>query len=323
MAGIKSAAYCQSSDFALSSHDHDIFTSAVYVSELPGGGKTHTVLSIDDITTNPAIHHTVDISSVIDGDVPDIKKTELLSALSSYLPKLGTAQFICARDIGPYLNYLNPTKSSFVGWVLADGAIYDLTSFMLSTSIQNVFQVNGTKFSVPDFRNAFCKLDCQPETNSSYDIIEHEFSMPGHAHGLTLEGGLAKITLDTTGISADEAGLNNMFNNMILETSHNPEYEISVNKKTDKLSLHETKKNNFYAIHNGTKSGTTIPVELVDQQEWSGYQINNLAIVPEQGTDDDNEYPYPAHMMMPIVIYVGPSISSDIVATYVTNSASF
>lgn len=120
---LNSAAHMMSSNFALSGHDHDIFTSASYEAvELDDDSIPLKVMSISAFNS---IELTNEWSLCIAtsqhaGSASD----DLYAAVSAYMPKLGTVQFISMPDIAKISRSVNITNPSFIGWVKADGSEY-------------------------------------------------------------------------------------------------------------------------------------------------------------------------------------------------------
>lgn len=321
--GIKSAAYCTSSEFALSSHDHDIYTSAMYQSVI-GSHNARTIMKMVDLT-HGEIPYFIDISSVVDGtEVPETKKRQLMNAILPYLPKLGTIEFVCANDVtaySKYRDYFNVSSKNFIGWTYANGQTYDMTSFILSNNFSNVFQCTGSTFKVPSLSNYICKASCQLDGNSSYSYVPgEETPLIGHSHEIVKNGNSTSLRLDSENIDIDDEDLDKLFTHKLGGSrgggGFTPKFAFENNASTEnKWSFGKAKGNSaFNTVHNGSASGTTSAVYLVDSQHIDDMPLNDLAIVPEEGVE--GEIAYPSHMLMPAVIFVGPSISSDLIKSY-------
>lgn len=85
-AGFKSMAYADKEDYAVISHDHDIYTSAYAIPNSFGEKKTFKILSINDKTHNK----TYDLSAPM---VASSSSTDIDSMISAIQPKLGTIEF--------------------------------------------------------------------------------------------------------------------------------------------------------------------------------------------------------------------------------------
>ena len=297
--GIGSAAYCQSSDFALSSHDHDIYTSAMYSSNVTSTVAVD-VMSMTDMT------HSCTYEVMLSADHADgISQTSSVEDLIlSKLPKLGQIQFIAVKDLLIYADKFDVTSPEFIGWIPAQNSTaYDLSDFILSSDIPKVFQtsVEG-RFIVPNLVD-FCKIsNAGDDVNGSYEVHSGEVHTPLHSHALSIPGDGASITFKSQDITVDQSKLNSAFRGLMYVGDRDINFTITgaqLNRNVSQLG-----------IHNGMNTSENVPISLPLTKTVNDFGINDLMIVEEDG--DDAEFPYPSHNLMPVIIYIGPSRHTDL-----------
>ena len=305
---IKSAAHAQSSDFALSTHDHDIYTSAYYTNELTDT-IAQPILSVYDITHN---------SSLIVKTMPiDIDIVDTTIDNTQYL---GEIQMIAISSLSYYINNFSYQSLSFDGWVLADGSEYELSDFILSSSISNVFDCHNTKFFVPNL-NSFCRINIALNNNSSYDIFDGKTYLPLHTHKIQQIEDNNIIQIYSNDISiADPDQLSTLINLYAL----NPGSSSSNNILLDNVPADKRCDTSFAPGFQSSGSGATLggnyggPPNGQPNAKYPIYSetyscladisktsLQNLNMLLSTGTDD--EMSYPSHILMPTFIYVGPS----------------
>ncbi len=179
-----SMAYEESSEYAKSSHDHDIYTSAFWQSSQLTRPKK--LINIKDTT------HSVEFS-LCANQPENSSHIDIESILSSYAPKIGEIQF---RSTNTYVDIHSP---DFDGWVPTLGQMYDLSDFEDQAALSTVFN-SGTsiKFSVPNLQN-FMKFDCSLTTSS--ELVQHKTCLPMHSHEAneSIDQHAFKINLDQSG----------------------------------------------------------------------------------------------------------------------------
>ena len=297
---IKSAAYCQSSDFALSSHDHDIYTSAMYNSMVTSDIAVNA-MHINDITHSCSY----DVKLSVEMSNNEYQNKSIKDIVMNSLPKLGQIRFIAVKDLLMYANMFDITNPSFIGWIpAANENVYELSNFILSSQIPNVFQTsNEGRFIVPNLVK-FCKIrNSGDDANGSYEIHPGQTHTPRHAHALNIPGDGAKIKLKSNNISVDSNELNSMFSGLLFFSDKTINFTVDSTYALDRnvASL---------GIRNGRNDSDNTSMNVPLSKTMNDFSINNLDIVEEDG-DDNDEHPYPVHNLMPVIIYIGPSLSTD------------
>lgn len=182
---IGSAAYCQSSDFALSSHDHDIYTSAWYENHIVGqSDKIHNILSIDDIT------HDKNVVLKISGDANshqeeiDAIKADILS---TYAPKAGQImlQTFSSKEQADDVIDANPSSPAFSGWVRT-GQQYTASIFQLSDQLTTIFEFSDGLITIPNL-SSFCRMRCDVDASNCGQFNKGYTCLPKHTHPVQLD----------------------------------------------------------------------------------------------------------------------------------------
>ena len=162
----RSAAYYNSTEFALVNHDHDIYTSATYSTAFHDGDTISNVLSMHDVTNDKDYNVAL---SVINSELTPDEYEHIQSTLSAKRPKLGELRFIAVSDLQIYKDMFDPENANFVGWVPADGKTYNINNFILSDYMHLVFNAKtADTFYVPQLQE-FCKIN-DSFNSSSYEI---------------------------------------------------------------------------------------------------------------------------------------------------------
>lgn len=312
---IRSAAYAQSSDFALSSHDHDIYTSAYYANAL-SSTNVFPILSVYDIT-----HSTSSVVEVCNSGA----STSTSRTIAGDLPRLGVIQMVATPSMTCYNDVFSPSSSNFIGWVIADGSEYFLSDFVMSASISNVLQAANDKFTVPNL-NAFCRISTGLDSNS-YNIVEGKSYTPSHVHSVQQSDDGSQIQIYSSNISTDNTQLCTLMTIYVNNPGTNVT-TVNMTKVQDGVAATATMPPGLSAsgrnctlgsfqagITSGTLS-TTYPIyseTYTCPANCSTTSLKNLNIVLSAGEDGSESYP--SHQMMPTTIYVGPSRFSTLVVS--------
>ena len=333
---VKSAAYCASSDFALISHDHDIYTSAYYVDEIYSTNANSDLSDLSNYVITPML--SVYSSSNENPAIAYVllspeQKEDLLTELSSYLhlPKLGVVEFIAVNDISQHTQRFDYKSQYFMGWVLADGSTYNVNDFMLSNSITSVFScdINDKQFDVPNLNN-FCKIS---KLSNSYEQISGTTYIPTHQHSITTTNDNA-IQIQSQDISCNEDKLKQLI--YMYSNAHDMQNQVEIPQNTSQWTYDQL-------VNAGTNYYMTSSPKpaSINKQPWlvgslaagpdspdsyiyssddrhpvyegrydskvtiANRKLNDLALVQPMGYE--NAYSYPSHNLMPTFIYVGPS----------------
>lgn len=192
-AQLGSMAFNDTSAYALSCHDHDIYTSAIWYQNKQGAQGTLLKMSTQQYDSHLNIsHHNYAISATCSSDADIENITKQLEKIS---PKLGELRFFTDRAMPRY-----NAQDKFIGWVPCDGTQYQLSDFVLSTDIiyKNIFQhnyANGT-FNVPtisDFMKFSVDLTQKTTTMNAHVVV------PPHTHDGVKN--LPRLTINTTRIN--------------------------------------------------------------------------------------------------------------------------
>ena len=278
-AGISSAAYYMSSDFALQDHDHDIYTSAIFE---PAGDQSQrkSIAKFIDYTNNQSADITIDddYSSAHEG----IDK--ISSILAEMQPAIAELQILAVSSIDDTSIITDITSPGFEGWVPADGSSYPLSAFQLSGQLSTAFiyDIQLSTFTVPDM-SLFFKLKCR--ASSEFDIQHGETALPDHTH--KIEGANVSASFDISGLSSNDVGFNTYEG-----------YSQNNTSRADKGCIH----------HGNVNESTTVQLYRsvnVTEGNLAGKKFKTS----EDG--DPNAQSYPSHDVVPALIYVGRSRSSN------------
>lgn len=159
--------------YALSSHDHDIYTSATWHQN-----EDNALSPLLGITAKwyDSNHHYQTSSYIISAtylssiDVDSIKHN-----IDKMQPKLGEMRFFASQAMPAYNN------TDFAGWVPLDSTTYQLTNFILSADIRDksIFQHNSTTFTVPSV-STFMKFNV--DLAKSTQDVNARVIVPSHTH---------------------------------------------------------------------------------------------------------------------------------------------
>lgn len=188
---VGSMAYENTADWALKIHDHDVYTSADYISErMTGELQKFLTLKHDSVVEELSVKITRE---------QDDKTDYIIGIIEKAQPKLGEIRNVAPPSAGKYdFEKCNPRSQKFIGWVLANEEDeYDIADFKLSNEITNVFKCSGEKFAVPSLSN-FCRIDCSTTCNV-YTEVRESVHMLTHSHNVVVDG--ARVTTTLTGIS--------------------------------------------------------------------------------------------------------------------------
>ena len=182
-----SMAYENKSDYALSSHDHDIYTNAIFSQE---GGT----LPQDYVWRDVLLR--INGSAAIQAFSNEMETPEeYYKKIAEKQPKLGEMQFRVSAE-----NRNNLTDDlDFDGWVLANGSNYTTNEFELSSNIPKVFSHDGTNFTVPNLQNNFLKFTNDLASNTNISSIGRT-TVAAHLHDI--KASTSKITIENK--SGDE-----------------------------------------------------------------------------------------------------------------------
>lgn len=277
-------AYMSKDDFALSSHDHDIYTKASYNNTLQYSGEKFTIIKFNDMTSlAPASEMQISVNT----------QSDLLQrwkdAIDNAQPKIGTIQMLAISSLPPGYTS-DPEISDFNGWVPADGTTYDLSDFeqSVASTINELYgDGNGTTFTVPDL-NGFFKIHNNPDIGCSLQMHEHYTALPRHTHAFDVKN--AKIVVDNLNpndISPKSIKLD------AWENAHYWKYRIHCGKSQDKSSDVVT----FTCQNNVTK----------ESMQDTNININEQPAISTQPNDNAA---YPAFNYVPAFVYVGRSKNS-------------
>lgn len=323
----KSAAYAESSDFALSIHDHDIYVSASYIDNLYP--KLHDenslvpILSVYDTTHN--------VSSIVYSalDAFSINKAQI-SDIVDYLPYLGAIDYICAKDIQTYKDYFDYTNEQFIGWVLANQTSYMLSDFCLSDDILStetfnvVEQSEGiSSFEIPGL-NHFCKICMNTDSATVHDASLY---VPKHTHDISSDESNAMHIESIGDVTVQQDELQkliymytnqyNQFFAVIPKEKYLSSYESFVNSSAYNKHIAtappDIKGSYVKGSLNAGKSGTNVVnYKYPCKAKLNNVTLRDLDMLSSSQINESNES-YPSHNLMPVVIYIGPSRFSSIV----------
>lgn len=183
---LKSMAYESSGDYALSSHDHDVYTSAEFIPASIVDGVEVLSAQTYSLTTIKTAWHLSAKNGINHNTEYIVDKIENLQ------PKLGQVAFM----ISAVTSY---TDANFIGWVLADGTSYSRNKFKLSDDIATVFKCSGTSFTVPNLSGFF-----KPLTQQFSLCCQHfngQNAIAKHKHNVTIEknNSSLSVSLDSFG----------------------------------------------------------------------------------------------------------------------------
>lgn len=168
---LKSMAYESSSDYALSSHDHDVYTSAEFIPASIADGIEVLSAQTYSLSTKKTTWHLSAKNGTNNNAAYVERRTEELQ------PKLGQVAFM----LSAVTSY---TDANFIGWVLANGTSYTRNKFKLSDDIATVFKCSGNNFTVPNLAGFFkpsMQLDlCCQHFNGKSAVAKHK-------HNITIE----------------------------------------------------------------------------------------------------------------------------------------
>ena len=131
---LKTMAFEDERAYAKNYHDHDIYTSAYWHQQVNNSFENLSpcLLKIDDNTHNM----TFNVSASQERDVDDDEYTIYArNRISSLQPKLGQVMFNANKKAV----CIDPDDPNFMGWLPANGSMYDSTKFVLSNDFSNVF----------------------------------------------------------------------------------------------------------------------------------------------------------------------------------------
>lgn len=283
---IGDAVYCDSSEFALSSHDHDIYTSAWYKPDDLDGKEKFTVADIYD-NAHQQIQTCIQISVCTD---ESIVSTEWSQIISSAQPKIGTLQPLALSTFGDQSYTSDPELSDFNGWVPADGSKYYLSIFpsSISTILDSIYGNGDNRtFTVPDM-NGFAKISNDIGQAWHPALIKHHVALKKHTHAAnTVENKQLKIEITKSNMVPQEIRLEGYEHPAL--TKHRMHAGTSANKPQGNATLNCT--NN------------------INKENLSAASFN-ISEQPMITTIPDDYVAYPAFNYVPMMIYIGRSLSS-------------
>lgn len=297
ISSIKSAARCPSSDFALVSHDHDIYTSAMFTpASIPANKKVH-VMTMKTSSTQ----YDVSLSAVTSNTPINVGQK-----VKELLPKLGTVRFIAVNDLESYANELNYTNSNFSGWVRANGtSTLKINDFMLSDSIPDVFSTSGTTFTVPEL-TTFFKINGD---DSSESYVKHagHLGLSSHTHGMQNYG--SELIFKSYKVEVDNDALNSIFDGKLRQTQSNPDVVIENEDSKLQLKSGEKKYTKILGVHSGRNNLNNYQIELSGSMKKDDFHVPNTGLIANAGVE--NDIPHPSYNLIPAIVYVGPSKWTD------------
>lgn len=163
---LKSMAFENREDYALASHDHDIYTNVAYSTK--SYENPLKVVHLSDETNY--IDCSISVSQHNSSSLSDI----ILPILSAAQPKIGTIEFKLSTEQYPLTNDVN-----FIGWVPLDGSSYQLADFNDQNGIKNTFQHTTTTFTVPNVTN-YMKFNLQLNSMCTYHQCYNVVAPHGH-----------------------------------------------------------------------------------------------------------------------------------------------
>ncbi len=184
---VKSMAYESSADYALSSHDHDVYTSAMFIPAIGNDVIEIVSATVSSLTQQTSTWH---LSAKNIGEGEDYS-TFVADRLSALQPKIGQVSFMLSANTDYEKNPGDP-PTDFIGWLPADGTSYKLTAFALSTDLSNVFSgTDGTDFVVPNL-SGFFRIEPQLTANVVHN--NGKSAIPVHSHSIEISESNSKIT---------------------------------------------------------------------------------------------------------------------------------
>lgn len=295
--GLRSVAYCQSSDFASISHDHDIYTSAMFNPAYINPDDKKRIMTMRTPTTS----YEMSLSSAQFIDYVDVGSYVEASPL-----KLGIMKFIAVNDMTAYRDEFDFSNEKFSGWVKADGtSTYNINDFILSNDIPKVFYTSGSTFTIP-LLTSFFKIN-DNEHSHSYETYEGNLGLPIHNHNLRMSN--SSLIINSNKIEVDNDAIANALGSKHKYSSYTPIYQIT---KTDSDITVSPANSKSYAagMHDGRNNSDNYLVELAGTTVINDQVLNGMAMFEEEGVN--NEIPYPSHNMIPAIVYVGPSRYTDL-----------
>lgn len=296
-----SAARHDSTDFALSSHDHDMFVKASYESALGGSNDAVVVAKMTDQT----IAQTYDICisstpmSFYDNFSPNVDTTELM-------PKLGQVMMYSFTSESQEKNVLNtnPGLADFSGWVKSGGE-YPLQLFQLSDDIAKIFEVENGLVKVPKF-NAFCKIECDIESEDFGKVHPGYTCLPKHSHQAQLG---SNASMSISNVEIDNSSITTGFK--VGSNCESPGAWYLAGK-ANKYAKPQKKPNGANDLYNYLHYGTNKKTET---KKYVSATVTSTAKVTADfiqgqfntGFAGDDDVAYPAHNEVAAYIYLGPS----------------
>lgn len=176
-------AYAQSGEYAMLSHDHDIYTSAIWVQN--NSSQALCVLAtVHDMTNSTSTQ--MSAISIDDPSYAEYAKARI----SSLQPKLGELKFLSM--LSHIASYNDP---KFNGWVPADGRQYELQDFVLSSSLTSIFQHTASTFVVPTL-SSFIRLAC--DLSACTAEVSPHFALRSHTHKSQSSANMPTLDMKTT-----------------------------------------------------------------------------------------------------------------------------
>lgn len=150
---LSSAAYCESSDFAVAAHDHDIYTSAMF---FPEEQMHYNIGQFYDFKHDSITAISISLSGDHSG-VSDRLLSDIECIVAAVQPHIGELNLVAASKIDTVGIETDIHSPGFEGWVPADGASYSIDDFepqdMLSTAFD--YDDSSRTFTVPDLVHFF------------------------------------------------------------------------------------------------------------------------------------------------------------------------
>jgi len=307
--GVRSAAYAQSSDFAAINHDHDIYTSATYNNAILNTTDRLSVMNMKN--SNQSFTMYLSVSPEEDVNV--------YSYISAWQPKLGTLRLAGVSNTNLYGNAISYNHPEFKGWVQANGATYNLSNFLLSSEIQNVFQiVNGTQFKVPALTNFIDINTTIADTNNSYSMQSGSTGLSSHRHLVTVSPyGGSFWAYNTTNTQSESIvnSISSMLRSVAWKQneneSRNADFHFTTDTANKTLTINfESTVRNVAApscAYTGYYGGYYGSIDA----RSSNVLTSTFPVSANSSEAGEDGIPYPSHNLVPALVYVGPSNYTD------------
>lgn len=272
--GIKSMAYETSSEYALSCHDHDVYTSVFLSSHEAPADDMLVLSSLDDNDASSRIYSKHGSSSC----------DSISARILELQPKIGQIAFMLSADT-------NIESKDFIGWVFADGSQYQLYDFVLSTALSNIFISNNGLFQVPNL-TGFFKL-CNSFSSQTTYANGHS-AVAQHSHHAIVDESNNKLTISINQLNfgITKVGSKEMYGE---ETA----FWFPTCKGPSVFGPH---------LHYGDKYKQTIRIESIPHSlDQNTFQNANLCTTDDGSDPQGIGYSYPDNQTLKAFVYIGRS----------------